>query len=412
MKRFFFGAFGLLALASCSNDELTSINRDGDEIAFSVVTNSATRAADVYCNWNKPESFMVWATYNNSTYITGDQITYNKSSSKWENTSGTRYWPDDAVTFYAHVNAGEAFQWNADKAPTIENFEVGTTVKEQKDLLYAVKKASKSDGQALLNFRHALSQIVFQAKNTNPNLYVEISGVSVCKVKNKGTFTYPTDDTDDNIEDHEGNGTIEDNNDGNWGKWDSQNMSDPIQYDVTFNTVELTGSNNAEAKSLTSTSDENKEYNSNALLLLPQENEGWDVSGENAESKPEDQEGTYFLVKCQIWNVADSEQGKQDNDHCLWYEEDENGNKIATNAAIPVKIDWEQGKKYIYTFVFGDGNGGYNPDPDPDPEKPQPVLVPITFEVTVDDFVNVDGEEIKMEKPEATEGEESDVTEV
>ena len=39
----------MLALASCSNDELTSVNRDGDEIAFSVVTTSAPRAVAVDC---------------------------------------------------------------------------------------------------------------------------------------------------------------------------------------------------------------------------------------------------------------------------------------------------------------------------------------------------------------------------
>ena len=47
-----------------------------------------------------------------------------------------------------------------------------------------------------LNFRHALSQIVFQAKNTNPNLYVEISGVKLVNVDDKGNYTLPEKDTD------------------------------------------------------------------------------------------------------------------------------------------------------------------------------------------------------------------------
>lgn len=49
---------------------------------------------------------------------------------------------------------------------------------------------------------------------------------------------------------------------------------------------------------------------------------------------------------------------------------------------------WKQGKRYVYTLIFGEG-GGFNPDPDPDPENPdpEPVLVPITFNVTVDNFV-------------------------
>lgn len=389
MKRFFFGAFGLLALASCSNDELTSVNRDGDEIAFSVVTNSATRAADVYCNNNKPSGFNVWATFYGQTYINGDNVQYQ--GGKWVNTSGTRYWPDGEVSFFAHVNAGDAFNWNGGQ-PKIENFTVGTDVATQQDLLYAVKTASKgTDGKAELNFRHALSQIVFQAKNTNPNLYVEISGVSVCKVKNQGTFTYPTDDTSDKVGEHNDGASI-DYSTQKWGSWSTNGTQ---QYDVTFNAVQLNGSKTATSVSLTNTNETAKAYDK-VMLLLPQSSTKWDVGTNATTGKPEDQTGTYFLVKCQIYNVAGTTVNKN-TDVCLW------GNGGAEDVAIPVALNWEQGKKYIYTFVFGDGNGGYDPDPDPDdPDpKPTPVLVPITFEVTVDDFVPVGNQDIEMGKPNA-----------
>lgn len=389
MKRFFFGAFGLLALASCSNDELTSVNRDGDEIAFSVVTNSATRAADVYCNNNKPSGFNVWATFNGQTYINGDNVQYQ--GGKWVNTSGTRYWPDGEVSFFAHVNAGDAFNWNGGQ-PKIENFTVGTDVATQQDLLYAVKTASKgTDGKAELNFRHALSQIVFQAKNTNPNLYVEISGVSVCKVKNQGTFTYPTDDTSDKVGEHNDGASI-DYSTQKWGSWSTYGTQ---QYDVTFNAVQLNGSKTATSVSLTNTNETAKAYDK-VMLLLPQSSTKWDVGTNATTGKPEDQTGTYFLVKCQIYNVAGTTVNKN-TDVCLW------GNGGAEDVAIPVALNWEQGKKYIYTFMFGDGNGGYDPDPDPDdPDpKPTPVLVPITFEVTVDDFVPVGNQDIEMDKPNA-----------
>lgn len=378
----------MLALASCSNDELTSVNRDGDEIAFSVVTNSATRAAGVYCNNNKPSGFEVWATFNDQTYINGDNVQYQNS--KWVNTSGTRYWPDGEVSFFAHVNAGDAFNWNEGQ-PKIEDFMVETNVATQQDLLYAVKKTSKgTDGKAELNFRHALSQIVFQAKNTNPNLYVEISGVSVCKLGNQNTFTYPSQNTDDNIVNHAGTtGSITYN--GSWGTW-NELAGGSESYSVEFTSVAVPG--DSEIKSLTSTNENGKEFSSNAMLLLPQTTTAWDVNSDEAKGKPADQNGTYFLVKCRIFNVAGNVVDTE-KDVCLW---GENG---AENVAIPVALTWEQGKKYIYTFVFGDGNGGYDPDPDnPDPD-PTPVLVPITFEVTVDDFVPVTEKEVMMDKPNA-----------
>lgn len=385
----------MLALASCSNDELTSVNRDGDEIAFSVVTNSATRAADVYCNNNKPSSFKVWATYNEATYINGDEITHDVPNDKWVNNDGTRYWPNDGgeVLFFAHVNADDEFTWNEGSNVQIKDFTVGTTVANQKDLLYAVKKASKADGQATLNFRHALSQIVFKAKNTNPNLYVEISGVSVCKVSNKGTFTYPTNETGDKVGEHNENGSIDYENQG-WGSWATSGTE---KYSVNFEAVKLIGSKTATPASLTSENATGKEFSNQAMLLLPQTTTAWDVDKETATAgNPENQNGTYFLVKCRIYNVSGEIVDTQ-KDVLLWGNEEDGTGK---DAAIPVALNWEQGKKYIYTFVFGDGNGGYDPDPD-DPDKPDPVLVPITFEVTVDDFVPVQNQDIEMDEPKA-----------
>ena len=90
-----------------------------------------------------------------------------------------------------------------------------------------------------------------------------------------------------------------------------------------------------------------------------------------------------------------------DGDVCLWGKQDEEGAWTTKELAIPVAFDWQQGKKYVYTLVFGEGNGGYDPDPepDPDPEDPDPVLVPITFEITVDDFELVDGGDIESGIP-------------
>ena len=93
-----------MVLASCSQNEVAEINRDGDEIRFNVVTNKATKATDVYCNANMPGSFYVSAITDGKTYIANDKI--EKKGDSWVNAAGTRYWPETAVDFYAHVNAG------------------------------------------------------------------------------------------------------------------------------------------------------------------------------------------------------------------------------------------------------------------------------------------------------------------
>lgn len=369
MKKILFSAAMALVLVSCSRDEVIEINRDSDEIRFGVVTDAATRAADVYCNNNLPGAFTVYANHNGKTYIDGDLI--QKDGTAWVNNTGVRYWPEGNVSFYAHVN-GTGFTWASGEVPTIKDYTVPTAVAEQKDLLYAVK--TQSEGQVTLNFRHALSQIVFQAKNTNANLYVEIKGVTVNKLGNVNTFTYPTANTDNNIINHEGTtGTIT-YDDGSWGTWATLNGG-TTNYPVEFEAVSVPGDN--DDKSLTNTNNTGKEFSSNAMLLLPQTTTAWDPE----DGKPADQNGTYFLVDCKICNVAGDDYAT--SDVVLW----------EGPAAIPVAFNWEQGKKYIYTFVFGDGNGGYDPNPD----DPTPVLLPITFNVTVDDFVPVENQDVIMD---------------
>ena len=397
-----------MAMASCSQDETIGINHDGDEITFNVVTNSATRAKDVYCNQNLPKEFYVSAISDGKTYIDKDYVT--GSNGNWTNTSGTRYWPETAVDFYAYVNAGTSYKWSVNEGKAtakFENFAVNGTVAEQVDLLYAVKtNQSKTDGKVNLNFRHALSQIVFQAKNTNANLYVEIAGVSVANVGGTNTFTFPSANTETNIEhnnyDTDGDGVYETgefgsiNYDGSWGAWDNL-TSGTEKYDVDFTKTPVPGNNTLVA--LTTANETGKEYNSNAMLLLPQKTNAW-----NPETNPlpgaAGNTGSYLLVDCAIFNVAGTDYAEGD-DVCLWGKPQGSG-WTTKELAIPVVFDWQQGKKYVYTLVFGEGNGGYDPEPDPedpDPEDPNPVLVPITFEITVDEFDPVDGGEIESGIP-------------
>ena len=399
MKKILFSAALALVFVSCSRDEVVEINRDGDEIQFNVVSDAATRAADVYCNNNMPEQFRVWANHTNdkdwgggAPYIVGDVI--KKEGNTCKNTSGLRYWPTGKVTFWAEVNAGDNFFWN-DGNPEILDYEVPVEVSQQKDLLYAATCATKEDGPVKLNFRHALSQIVFDAKNMNPNLYVEIKGVTICNLANVGTL--PIDaGTDGNVVNHEGiPNNIEDRN--GWQKEHSSAMKltgGDTDYSVTFDPVAVLG--NGLTKPLTSEKDRGtswgKEWCSKAMLLLPQTTTAWVPADGNGKPGADTQTGTYFLVNCKIFNVSDASQGYQstyEGDVCLW----------DGNVAIPAAFDWKEGKKYKYTFVLGNGNGGFDPDPDPnDPDPdPEPVLTPITFEVTVDDFIYVGNEEYEMQ---------------
>lgn len=381
MKKYYFLAAGLLLmLGSCSQDDIVEANLGADEIRFAAVTNGSTRAADIYNPTNMPASFQVSAMSQGKTYISDDKI--EKQGSSWVNTTGTRYWPEDAVDFYAHVNAGGAFILNSG-APKFNNFTVESAVGSQVDLLYAVKTGqTKKETPVTLNFRHALSQIVFKARNESENIFVQIKGVKVMNVKGSGTYTFPTASTDPNLPT---SGTADSENRGSWAL-----TSDNANYEVDFSLLDVKGSKtNPTTVNLS-------DVKGTALMLMPQTTTAWDP-----EAAPKPSVGntnSYLLVDCVIYNVADGSATTLPGDNvCLWGEEKE-GKYTTKELAIPVKFAWEEGKKYTYTLVFGNGNGGYNPDPDdPDPDDPEPVLVPISFEVTVDEFL--DGGSYDVESP-------------
>ena len=386
MKKYYFLAAGLLLmLGSCSQDDIVEANLGADEIRFAAVTNGATRAADIYNPnpENMPASFQVSAMSQNKVYISDDKIDRvgEQAPYKWENSTGTRYWPEGAVDFYAHVNAGTTFALN-NGAPRFNNFTVESAVGSQVDLLYAVKKGeTKETTPVQLNFRHALSQIVFKARNESENIFVQIQGVRVMNVKGSGTYTFPTASTDPNLPTA---GSTNPNNRGTWALTDTK-----ADYEVNFNLVDVKGSKtNPTAVNL---SDEE----GTALMLMPQTTTAWDP--ETAPKPSVGNTNSYLLVDCVIYNVADGSATTLPGDNvCLWGKKEENGSYTTKELAIPVKFAWEEGKKYTYTLVFGNGNGGYNPDPDPGTD-PDPVLVPISFEITVDEFL--DGGNYDVESP-------------
>ena len=128
------------------------------------------------------------------------------------------------------------------------------------------------------------------------------------------------------------------------------------------------------------------------MYLLPQQLVPWNRTSTPKATESSD---TYFLVKAKIWNIAGD--SFSSTDVLLWG--DDKTSMSATGAkdiAIPAPATkWEPGKRYVYTFKFTKaGEGGADPGTGAD------ILVPITLDVTVDDFV--DGAtipDIEMKKP-------------
>ncbi|MGM9843764.1 MAG: hypothetical protein ACI30S_06035, partial [Muribaculaceae bacterium] len=413
-------------------------------IKFSVVANNASRSAEYWCNYNLPKQFNVWAAVGGKTYFKNESFKLNSGS--WQIEGDYRYWPAEEVTFFAAKIKGDketdtenfaTFKWLNDAnqiAPTI-TMETKDKASEQHDLLYAVTKSTRTEveneqvtknyknGVATLNFRHALSQVVFYAKNENPNIYVEIDEVVVCNVNSKGTFSYKYTDgdpepTDGNLENHTQEGSLTDKK--GVGKWSDQNTKYTATTDVLTTAAKVQARKvDGEGKITTTQADRvnltdntagkkegdttTKEDATHSLLLIPQTVDAWNpattkdpdkaaVGKEGGEGYVAGQTGAYFKVKCTIKNVAKGDgSAAADDDLYVWADkvtttEDEGESQVTKVSYktkyiyVPVKIDWATGKKYIYTILFTTtGHGGYD-------ENGDPVLIPIKFNLTVDDF--------------------------
>lgn len=409
MKKLFLLAWPIaLAAVSCSNEEVVSVNNDANEIKFAVVAENGTRAQNLFCNVNKPTNFHVWAAVNGAQYFANASYTDNGGTFYIDGGS-TRYWPDASKTvdFYAvteetavavadpataavYNDWSTGFGWNSIKqgateaaASTITWTTRSLKAPEQTDLLYAYTRASRpAYGVATpINFRHALSQIVFKAVNTNKTIDVEINQVEVVNIAESGVFTMPfgnlgTEEapnwnvTDANVKDHTTGGAYPAKG---VGKWDIQttNATPNKTYTTTqFTKVQVLNTVTNLTDEVGTNSPEAHPMVKQSLLLIPQTTTAWDKASAPGAT------GSYFKVYCHIRNIAGS--AVTDSDIDLW------GTKDDFKAVyIPVAAAWEPGKKYIYTFNFGgDTTGGYD-------EEGKPVLFPISFTITVDDFVKV-----------------------
>lgn len=354
MKKLFFFAAAALALASCSNDE-TVAEYQGEAISFRPLVSNVTRTngPGLKSSFASGDMFNVYASYKGNKYFqddfTSDGTTFS-STNKY-------YWPSDMstsnkVVFTAIWGATQ----KANNPGVIEDYAPATTAASQMDVLLAKEEYSAKPGSgtnagvSTLNFRHTLSQIVVNAKNSNPNLKVTISGVRVGYVNMQGDFNY-------------GSGVVTTTN---------ETSTDGDAGNITSGVTLITATcwtNDALAGEAADKANTYKYDQSSALVLSGKVDDGtaftsgwtpWILlpqtqtaatayvtnqsAAEPASANP-NLNGSYLALKMTIENyVDDNAQGTIVSEQwCYW----------------PVDLTWDPGKKYTYTIDVA--GGGYQP---------------------------------------------------
>ncbi len=357
----FLVALAAVSFASCSHDEVVELKQD--QIKFSAVANKASRATiTTTSSLTEFKTYAVVEEDGGITYIDGLTAQKNGTVFDFANEDEVFYWPKNKTDF----------QFVAPTTYSIVNNQIVDYVcsdAKQDDLIYAAAydedKPGSGDGVLPINFRHALAQLQFNIKSLGGDykLDVKVKGITLVNVRRQGTFTMPTSDTNvpnyspsDNKSDTETNES--------WGKWAFNDGIDAEKAIYTYfykNDARLVADASAGTDVVTTVTEA-----TDNILIMPQQ-----FTPSTPENGP--WKNTYFLLDVLVKkNGVTIEEGEVAVPA-----------KAEIDALDPTKHVWKQGKKYVYTFIFGAG-AGFIKDTD------DPTLIPISFNVTVDEFQTAD----------------------
>ena len=353
--------FGAL-LMGCSDEEIANVETSSrNAIGFNVLSNAAeTRATPTTPSNLTSTDFDVFAFTADGTAFMGKvdtdfehdgvKIVYKDGKWDYDDANDLRYWPSEALDFYA-FNPGTVsedmmafYSWEATKDvqkisyTCMDEYGSGTTHANY-DVMYAMAKGQTKDmnnGIVKFNFKHILSQVVFKAKTQYDNMQVDIDVIKIHNFKFAGAFTLPA----------AADGT---------GSWSSSDLAFPHAFTVVKN-ANITVNSNTEATDITTNT---------PMLNIPQELTAWKVSETATKSKLEadNAKQCYLEIACKIRQSGAYLLGSASEYKTIY---------------VPFGDTWEQGKRHIYTLIFG---GGYD-------DQGEAVLNPIQFDAETTGWVN------------------------
>lgn len=357
MKKYLYLALAVFAMTACTNEGDINTPSNQKEIGFNASIRNTTRAADGYCNNNRPSELQVWACVegedgNYKPYFNDEKYSFVEGSESYYTSDLKRYWPNKNLRFFAfpskHSSCISNCQWTADGTTLELDWSNPGSASKNVDFIYAssgdILGGEEFNGSyyAPLNFRHALAQIEFKAATTADDYYVEVYAVGFTQIFNKGHYVFPIDTYDYYDGHNEFAGNEYRTNRGTWSNLSSPGMVridlPTISFVKNDGTVSLTEKDTEtylDATDAGTASGKNiaKEYNKNTLYVIPQ-----DPRGSNR----------MIQLAFNVWKMSDPSKGHQATDTRIFPRGD-TGYGVQ-NFAIP--NEWVEGKHYIYTITI------------------------------------------------------------
>ena len=360
--------FGAL-LMGCSDEEIANVETSSrNAIGFNVLSNAAeTRATPTTPSNLTSTDFDVFAFTADGTAFMGkvdteyghDGVNIVYKDNKWDykNANDLRYWPSEALDFYA-FNPGTVsddmltfYMWEA--SGTVQKIsytcidEYGAGTHANYDVMYAMAKDQTKDmnnGVVKFNFKHILSQVVFKAKTQYDNMQVDIDMIKIHNFKFAGAFTLPA--------------TAEET-----GSWSSSDLAFPPAFTVVKN-ADITVNSNTEATDISTNT---------PMLNIPQTLTAWTVSAPNkSKLEADNAKQCYLEISCKIRQSGAYLLGSASEYKTIY---------------VPFGDTWVAGKRHIYTLIFG---GGYD-------DQGEAVLNPIRFDAETTGWVDADNKDVNVQ---------------
>ena len=359
--------FGAL-LMGCSDEEIANVETSSrNAIGFNVLSNAAeTRATPTTPSNLTSTDFDVFAFTADGTAFMGkvdteyghDGVNIVYKDNKWDykNANDLRYWPSEALDFYA-FNPGTVsedmsafYRWEASGTSQKISYtcidEYGAGTHANYDVMYAIAKGqtkATNNGVVKFNFKHILSQVVFKAKTQYDNMQVDIRDIKIHNIRFSGVFTLPA----------AADGT---------GSWSSPDLTFPHAFTVVKD-KSITVEGNTTATDIST---------STPMLNIPQELTAWTVSAPNkSKLEADNAKQCYLEITCKIQQSGVYLLGSASEYKTIY---------------VPFGDTWGAGKRHIYTLIFG---GGYT-------DQGEAVLNPIQFDAETTGWVDADNKDVNV----------------
>lgn len=359
--------FGAL-LMGCSDEEIANVETSSrNAIGFNVLSNAAeTRATPTTPSNLTSTDFDVFAFTADGTAFMGkvdteyghDGVNIVYKDNKWDykNANDLRYWPSEALDFYA-FNPGTVsedmsafYRWEASGTSQKISYtcidEYGAGTHANYDVMYAIAKGqtkATNNGVVKFKFKHILSQVVFKAKTQYANMRVDIRDIKIHNIRFSGVFTLPA----------AADGT---------GSWSSPDLTFPHAFTVVKD-KSITVEGNTTATDIST---------STPMLNIPQELTAWTVSAPNKSKQEADNaKQCYLEITCKIRQSGVYLLGSASEYKTIY---------------VPFGDTWGAGKRHIYTLIFG---GGYT-------DQGKAVLNPIQFDAETTGWVDADNKDVNV----------------